>query len=317
MISFEVVSPPKKKTIVVQETNPQLRTTPNGCTTHEALAPIIFVGQLFSLFPISGYFRTPATMLKFTFKSIHFAYGYFTVFIMCAIISMFVAYRIQRGTIGLGATATCIYYAVIITAMVEFIILARNWPSIMQRWTDDEHIFLFYPYETGQCLRLESLVKRVAFTMIFFAFVEDTINFISAYQLNVVHMKYCTHATDFWRNFFRREHAYILRFIPYHPVLGASIEIMMRVAKFTWHYIDVFIICVSLALQRRFQQYNDRIRSFNGNQQPEEVWRALRLDFLQLSELVTYLDTKLSRIILLSCANDMFFISVQLYNIFE
>lgn len=106
MISFEVVSPPKKKTIVVQETNPQLRTTPNGCTTHEALAPIIFVGQLFSLLPISGYFRTPATMLKFTFKSIHFAYGCFTVFIMSAIISMFVAYRIQRGTIGLGATGT-------------------------------------------------------------------------------------------------------------------------------------------------------------------------------------------------------------------
>lgn len=202
-------------------------------------------------------------------------------------------------------------------AMIEFIILAHNWPSIMQRWTGDEQLFLFYPYETGKCLPLDSLVKRVAFTMFFFAFVEDTINFISAYQLNVVHMKYCPHASDFWRNFFRREHPYIVRFIPYHPVLGVAIEATMRVAKFTWHYMDVFIICVSLALQRRFEQYNDRIRSFNGNQQPQEVWRALRLNFLRLSELVTYLDTKLSRIILLSCANDMFFISVQLYNIFE
>ncbi|EAT32706.1 AAEL015071-PA [Aedes aegypti] len=267
--------------------------------------------------PISGYFRTPISKLKFTLKSVHFAYGCFTVFIMGAIMFMFFAFRIQRGTFGIGATTTCIYYAVIITAMIEFIILARNWPLIMQRWTADEGVFLSNPYETGQYLPLESLVKRVAFTIIFFAFVEDTINFISAYLLNVVHMKYCTHATDFWRNFFRREHAYIVRFIPYHPALGVAIEVVMRVAKFTWHYIDVFIICVSLVLQRRFQQYNDRIRTFNGNQQPEEVWRTLRLDFLRLSELVTYLDTKLSRIILLSCASDMFFISVQLYNIFE
>ncbi|XP_058834397.1 gustatory receptor for sugar taste 64a-like isoform X2 [Topomyia yanbarensis] len=201
--------------------------------------------------------------------------------------------------------------------MVEFMLLAYNWRSIMTLWTEAETPFLYHPYTARKGIALESLVRRVAFTVILFAFLEDTLNFISAYKLNELHIEHCPHASSFWYNFFRREHHHIMRFVPYHPVLGVAIETTMRVAKFTWNYTDVFITSVCLTLLRRFQQFNDRIERFAGIEQPQVVWREVRLDFLRLNDLVDFLDGKLSRIILMSCANNMFFISVQLYNIFD
>lgn len=104
MISIQEVSSAKGKLTTVEDANLHLRNNPNGCTVHEALAPIVFIGQLFSLMPINGYFRKPVSKLKFTLKSLRFVYSCLTTLIMSAIISMFLAYRIHRGTIGLGAT---------------------------------------------------------------------------------------------------------------------------------------------------------------------------------------------------------------------
>ncbi|XP_001866970.2 gustatory receptor for sugar taste 64a [Culex quinquefasciatus] len=305
--------------LVVQEAQEETprKSIPNDCTAHVALAPIILFGQLFSLMPVSGYFHRTPDKLAFRVRSLRFLYSCVTLFAIVSIVVLFLMYSIRRGVLGLSSAATFIYYTVITLALIEFINLGRNWHWIVAYWTEQEKPFLYYPYSTRKGLQLDKLVKCVASAVIFFAFVEDIMNFISAYKLNELHMKYCSHRDDFWRNFFHREHAHIVKVIPYHTVVGVGIELMMRVAKFTWHYIDVFIICVCLSLEKRFGQFNSRIERFKGVDQPPEVWREIRLDYLRLSELVNFMDDRLSRIILMSCANNMFFISVQLYNIFE
>ncbi|XP_055623243.1 gustatory receptor for sugar taste 64a-like [Toxorhynchites rutilus septentrionalis] len=306
------------KKILVWESNHGQRSIPSGCSAHKALAPIILFGQIFSLMPVSGYFRSSPDEINFQFKSLRFALACVMVTTMISICCLFVIHLFQRGIIGLGSAAGAIYYLVIIFAMIEFMILASNWRSIMLRWAEEEKPFLYYPYETGQGLPLASLTVRIAFVIIFMASLEDILNFVSAYKLNELHMQICPHANDFWRNFFHREHPHIVQLIPYHPALGVAIELAMRVAKITWNYSDVFIICVCLVVQRRIHQFNGRVQRLIGRDQlPREVWRELRMDFLSLSDLVGFLDAKLSRIILMSCANDMLFISVQLYNIFE
>ncbi|XP_055604368.1 gustatory receptor for sugar taste 64a-like [Uranotaenia lowii] len=307
----------KTKEILVQESEGFPSDVPNGCTSHKALAPIILFGQIFSLMPVGGYFEENPEEIKFRFISPRFLYSCMTLFIFVSIIVLCLLNLADRGSLSLSDVATIIYYTVILLAMLEFFVLAYNWRSIMTHWTREERPFLYYPYETGRGLPLESLVRRVAAVVIVFAFIEDVMNFISAFKLNETHMKSCPHASDFWRNFFRREHRYIVRVIPYHKVLGIAIELMMRVAKFTWHFIDVFIICVCLTLQRRFQQYNNRIENMNGKELPQSTWKELRYDFLRLSELIAFLDGKFSRLILMACANNMFFISMQLYNIFD
>uniref|UniRef100_A0A182WC91 Gustatory receptor n=1 Tax=Anopheles minimus TaxID=112268 RepID=A0A182WC91_9DIPT len=289
------------------------------CSTHEALAAVIFMGQLFSLMPIVGYgpANDPRTVTM-RYRSVQFVYGMVTLLLMLTLIVMLCAYTVDQPSFGVQQASSLVYYAIIVFFMVELMLLARNWSHIMGRWYVDELPFRSEPYQPpASILPFHRKVHLIAFGVMLFAFLEDTLNFLSAYRLNELHIRYCPHRSGFWKNFFHREHPYVLRAIPFHPVLGWTIELTMRIAKFTWHYVDVFIICLSLGLQRRFVQFNERLERLDGQPQSQEVWRGLRLDFVRLSELVAFVDERFSKLILFSCANDMFFITVQLFNSFD
>ncbi|XP_050076248.1 gustatory receptor for sugar taste 64a-like [Anopheles maculipalpis] len=289
------------------------------CSTHEAMAAVIFMGQVFSLMPIAGY--GPASdprNVTMRFLSVRFVYGCVTLLIMLTLIAMLGAYTAEQSSFGVQQASSMAYYAIIVFFMVELMLLARNWSKIMGRWYVDELPFRSAPYRPpASKLPFHRKVPLIAFSVMFLAFLEDTLNFLSAYKLNELHIRYCPHRSGFWKNFFHREHPYVLRVIPYHAVLGWTIELTMRIAKFTWHYVDVFIICLSLGLQRRFVQFNERLERLDGQPQSQTVWRGLRLDFVRLTELVTFVDERFSKLILFSCANDMFFITVQLFNSFD
>uniref|UniRef100_A0A182M4I3 Gustatory receptor n=1 Tax=Anopheles culicifacies TaxID=139723 RepID=A0A182M4I3_9DIPT len=289
------------------------------CSIHEALAAVIFMGQLFSLMPITGYgpASDPRTV-TIRYRSVRFVYGMVTLFLMLSLVVMLCAYTVDQTSFGVQQASSLVYYVIIVFFMVELMLLARNWSHIMGRWYVDELPFRSEPYQppAGR-LPFHRKVHLIAFGVMFFAFLEDTLNFLSAYRLNELHIRYCPHRSGFWKNFFHREHPYVLRIIPYHAVLGWTIELTMRIAKFTWHYVDVFIICLSLGLQRRFVQFNERLERLDGQPQSQSVWRGLRLDFVRLSELVAFVDERFSKLILFSCANDMFFITVQLFNSFD
>uniref|UniRef100_A0A182PEU2 Gustatory receptor n=1 Tax=Anopheles epiroticus TaxID=199890 RepID=A0A182PEU2_9DIPT len=310
---------PSTPSTALAEEPPADGTLDRDCSTHEALAGVIFIGQVFSLLPIVGYTRTnDPRNVRMPVRSARFVYGCVTLFLMMTLFIMLSVQTAHQPSFGVQQATSLVYYAIIVFFMVELMLLARNWAHIMGRWHTDEEPFRSAPYRPPSgSLPFRRKVHLIAFSIIFFAFLEDTLNFVSVYQLNELHIRYCPHRDGFWKNFFHREHPYVLRIIPYHPVVGWLIELTMRVAKFTWHYVDVFIICLSLGLQRRFVQFNERLERLDGQPQPQAVWRALRLDFVRLTELVTFVDEHFSKLILFCCANDMFFITVQLFNSFD
>ncbi|XP_053674445.1 gustatory receptor for sugar taste 64a-like [Anopheles nili] len=319
-----LVPPPPStpSTAPVQEKDdiaPGMLATPGrDDSTHEALAAVIFMGQLFSLMPIAGYTTDDPRDVRMRFRSVRFLYACLTLVLMLSLIVMLCVHTTHEGSFGVQQASSLAYYGVIVFFMVELMLLARHWPRIMGRWFADEQPFRSDPYRPpAETLPLRRKMHLIAFGVMCFAFLEDTLNFLSAYRLNELHIRYCPHRSGFWKNFFHREHPYVLRAIPYHPVVGWTIELTMRVGKFTWHYVDVFIICLSLGLQRRFVQFNERLERLDGQPQPQAVWRRLRLDFVRLTELVAYVDARFSKLILLCCANDMFFITVQLFNSFD
>lgn len=50
---------------------------------------------------------------------------------------------------------------------------------------------------------------------------------------------------------------------------------------------------------------------------PEFEWREIRMHYTQICELLEVVNDNLSLIVLLSCANNLYFICVQLLNIFK
>nr|XP_029728071.1 gustatory receptor for sugar taste 64b-like [Aedes albopictus] len=87
--------------------------------------------------------------------------------------------------------------------------------------------------------------------------------------------------------------------------------------RYTWTYLDLFIIAFSYAAQFRYTQIYQRLVSVEGTLYPATFWREIRTDYVAVSQLVAFLDEQFGHLILLSCANDMYFIATQLFNGFQ
>lgn len=87
---------------------------------------------------------------------------------------------------------------------------------------------------------------------------------------------------------------------------------------FTWNYLDLLIVVISLGLSTRFNQINHRLRSndYNGIM-TDQYWLSIRLHYIELVELLNRVDHEISLVILLSCSSNLFYICYQVYNSFS
>ncbi|XP_059621800.1 gustatory receptor for sugar taste 64a-like [Phlebotomus argentipes] len=85
---------------------------------------------------------------------------------------------------------------------------------------------------------------------------------------------------------------------------------------FCWTFLDIFIMITGIAIATRFTQITERIRRMEKMMIPNSFWTEVRTHYLILNELVLYVDDRLSLLILLSCASNLYFICLQLLNSF-
>ena len=86
---------------------------------------------------------------------------------------------------------------------------------------------------------------------------------------------------------------------------------------FCWNYMDIFIVVISIGLVTRFSQINYRLEAMYGKGISSVVWHEVRTHYVQICELLEFVDENLATIIILACANDLYFICIQLLNIFK
>ncbi|KAF9823199.1 hypothetical protein SFRURICE_001150 [Spodoptera frugiperda] len=104
--------------------------------------------------------------------------------------------------------------------------------------------------------------------------------------------------------------------VPYIVGLAVVLQYFNIVATATWNYADIFIVNMSLYLTSILQQINKKIAATaSKNYVPASKWGELREDYTRATNLVKRFDDVLSGIVLISFANDLFFICMQLYNI--
>nr|CAD7429646.1 unnamed protein product [Timema monikensis] len=146
---------------------------------------------------------------------------------------------------------------------------------------------------------------------------------------------------DFLRVYCCHSHRFIFTTVEYRSWIGGIVFIGSKLATFVWNYTDLFLILVSIGLSERFKQINKRMLTVNRKvrlgqrvskpklvhrqgitpgPQPSgaflrrEEWRELREHYAMLSTLTKNLDSDVSGIVLLSFANNLYFICLQLLN---
>ncbi|CAO1403396.1 unnamed protein product, partial [Diamesa serratosioi] len=218
-----------------------------------------------------------------------------------------------------------------------FFFLALKWNKIMRFWYKKEKVFLHEPYKVsgiGMTLkvRLVGCIFFVFFLMEHFMFIGMEIHD------NILQLEQCNAKTEnYFKNYFRRERPHLLIAFPYYiweiPIFQWSLMLM----AFSWNYVDVFIIIVSMGLKSRFVQLNNRLRTTDIHQMNESFWSEIRIHYSNLidliisetiwievrghyvliCELLEIVDHDLRFLILLSNLNNLYFICFQLLNIYE
>uniref|UniRef100_A0A1B0D993 Uncharacterized protein n=1 Tax=Phlebotomus papatasi TaxID=29031 RepID=A0A1B0D993_PHLPP len=117
--------------------------------------------------------------------------------------------------------------------------------------------------------------------------------------------------------FFLKQFMHIFSEIPYSLPLALILTYMNFCLTFAWNFIDIFAILISVGLAKRFEQINNRLDSVKGKFAPQSYWEQVRLHYVQLCEMVEFVEMHISPIVLLSCTNDLYFICYQLLNIFN
>uniref|UniRef100_A0A8D8QIU6 Gustatory receptor for sugar taste 64f n=1 Tax=Cacopsylla melanoneura TaxID=428564 RepID=A0A8D8QIU6_9HEMI len=187
-----------------------------------------------------------------------------------------------------------------------FIQLSTKWTFLMKAWQKVEWDMRAYGYPPDfakRCIWITSVIMLLAIVEhVFFiitriaeaALCADKISLLEAYFLNV--------------------YIQIFYVVPYSLPLAIILAMFNFILTCAWNFMDLLIIILSHALAIRFQQVNQRLLSLKGKVLPSTVWRHLRETYNELSYLTKLVDQILSPIVLLSFANNLYFISLQLFN---
>jgi gustatory receptor len=127
----------------------------------------------------------------------------------------------------------------------------------------------------------------------------------------------CPAIRDPIKAFYISSYPYIFTKIEYSGYLGSFVKFLNISASFSWSYTDLFVILVSIGLASKFRHINEHLAEFKGKFVNSNFWSEYRLYYREVSNLVSTVDTALSKIILISISNNLFFICVQLLRSLE
>ncbi|XP_067648195.1 gustatory receptor for sugar taste 64a-like isoform X2 [Eurosta solidaginis] len=286
---------------------------------HRAISPILIVGQCFSLLPVLGVGHPNPRHLHFSFKSIPVL---ITLIFLIASSSLNLATMKYLAKIGVNAKnlVGVVFFTCVQSSTILFFALAPRWPRLIRYWTRTEMIFVRKPYEMPK-RHLSSRVRRAAFAIIILSATEHMLYLISAVISQYRKASFCASVNNetyhfTFNDFTYKNYDYVFEVYPNTKFVGGLILVINFFCTFVWNFMDIFIMMVGKGIAYRFEQIKMRINKLL-DKIPEAVFMDIRDHYIKLIELLEYVDEDLSGIILLSCANNLYFVCYQLLNIFN
>ncbi|XP_031833758.1 gustatory receptor for sugar taste 64f [Nomia melanderi] len=284
-----------------------------------AIGPILSIAQIFGIFPVSGIRSTSPSKLHFNPLSFLTIYSVFvTVMILFATtISMIYMFKTlnaetfqMRGGIG-AATVGAVFYGNSLLGLILFFWLSSRWASFQCEYRAMEQ-YIDRNSSERSYLRWKFLL--ISTVVLLLALIEHILSILK----NAEGYDWCSPQNSSFRNFLEiyslRSHAFIFDILDYNFTFGVYIFLISKVATFTWNFTDLFLMLVSSGLAERYKVLNRKLALTVANNRSTIGWQELREDYAILSSIVKKVDDHVSPIILLSFANNLYFICLQLLN---
>ncbi|XP_055605236.1 gustatory receptor for sugar taste 64b-like [Uranotaenia lowii] len=288
---------------------------------HQAIAPVLCLGQCIALMPVVNICSRNFRNVRFKLCSFRLWYclGYLTMGGIYSVLTC--RWSIKKG-LNITNLSDVVYILVVYLTAIFFMHVAFKWPKVLREFGNCEKLLLqeHYNHVVNRYMgwNLSWKIRSIAAGILGLAVIEDSLSYFSAYQSNEIQIAFCNRTNvTFWENFYLREHPQVFSNIPINFGTILLVEWVNKSMRYAWTYLDIFIISFSMAVQFRYDQIYHRLAALEGRSYPATFWRDTRLDYVAVSRLVAFIDDTFGHLILLACANDMFFIATQLFNGFQ
>nr|XP_012217698.1 PREDICTED: gustatory receptor for sugar taste 64f-like [Linepithema humile] len=300
----DLVVPEMSSTIPPSETF-----NPATDSLHASMRPIIMLAQCFSMLPVCGVNRPDASYLRFTWRSPKILYSAI-VFLGIVTVSVCNVWRLCSTGLNSTKMTTFVFYATTLVTAVLFLQLARQWPCLALIWEKLEREFTSRHRRVSKTT-LATRFKIVTAVVMLLALVEHSAAVVSAY-ISAVECAAYRNDTDVIGTYFQSQFPQIFSRISYSLWRGILVEVINILSTFSWNFVDLFLILISIALADQFRQLNSRLYAIKGKAMPDWWWAEARNDYNHLATLTRRVDSHISSIVLLSFATDLYFICIQL-----
>ncbi|KAM7355981.1 gustatory receptor 64f isoform 3-T3 [Cochliomyia hominivorax] len=273
---------------------------------HEAVGNVFLLAEFFSIMPVKGITMPHPKYFSFSWSNYRTWYSLIFVFIMIFDTTLTMN-KIWNGPITFNNIEPMIFRISIITFIICSLNLARKWPDLMLYWYEIEQKLPPYTSQLEKC-RMAYKIRMVTFVGMMLSLTEHLLNCIS-----VIHYSnFCPITDDPIENFFRLSNEHIFKVFHYSSWWGWFGKISNFISTFTWNYMDIFVMIMSIGLAAKFQQLNENLIQFKNKHMSQTFWSERRILYRNLCSLCEKIDNAISMITMISFSNNLYFICVQL-----
>ncbi|XP_037940356.1 gustatory receptor 5a for trehalose-like [Teleopsis dalmanni] len=275
---------------------------------HEAVTPALIIAQCFCLMPVRGINHKTAKGLSFSWKS--FRTWMCLIYILTTLVdTCFTINMIVKSNVDARNIEPLIFHITILCASVEFMRLAVKWPGLMRKWERVEGgLPKFANWQERE--ELASTVKILLFVLVVLSLTEHLLSTISA----IHYANYCPDPKhkDPVEAYFVGVSSQIFIVFDYSTWLAWLAKAEIVLMTFGWSYMDIFVIIVAIGLSSLFKQLQRHMVRSQKQYPSESFWTTSREQYRSICDLVEDVDDAISGITMISFANNLYSVCLQL-----
>uniref|UniRef100_A0A182WQV7 Uncharacterized protein n=1 Tax=Anopheles minimus TaxID=112268 RepID=A0A182WQV7_9DIPT len=204
------------------------------------------------------------------------------------------------------------FFALNLLISINFSVLARNWPQLMTRWMQLEQSLPDQASLSASYRRNSRQIVLITIILLASGLTEHVLSKPAG-----LHRAYRCPIPNLLEAHYKQAFPEMFSFVPYDPYVGFFAQTITSLLTVYWNYVDLFLITISIGLRTNLTHVNGVIQCSEKLYQRANFWKEQFANYRQVLGLIRDVNSRIGALIVISYSSNLFFICVQLVNVFQ